>query len=343
LCKQVIFSIFATGNTITDQKVDLIEKRGAHLAPAKLMGFHLEANETTSDGLKRIVLEQIDKALRSLSTSTKSIDNAIHDGRVCLKKIRAVLRLVEFNLGEDTFDRENKTYRDAGRVLSSVRDSAAMVETIDKLIGRFENQLDPSAFANLRRPLLRSKQNKKGEKIKALAKASKSIKAARRRVNSWPLKHDGFSAVHGGLEDIYRRGRKDLSRAYDKPTVKNFHKWRKEVKSLRYEIRILREFWPELMKTASGEIDKLGDYLSDLHDLAILREKVLEHGASIDKSVDLEALVALIDQRSEELKIIAKPAGQRVYAEKPKIFARRHRVYWDAWKKEASTNPIAEG
>jgi len=313
------------------------------LSISHIMSFKLKPDEATDDGLKRVAIEQIDKALATLKQSPRHPDKSIHDARVCLKKIRAVLRLAEFELGDKAFDRENKSYRDAGRLLSSVRDSAAMVETLDKLADRFKDQLETDAFSDLRRPLLRTKSNKKSEKTKALANAQTLISVARRRVERWPIRHNGFSVVRGGFLNIYNLGRQAFSKAYEQPTVKNFHEWRKEVKSLRYEIEILRSAWPDVMDEMSDEIDRLGDYLSDLHDLAILREKVLEQSTSLDESIDLEALVALIDQRSEELRIIAKPLGKRVYAEKPNAFVRRQETYWRAMKKEASINPIAEG
>jgi CHAD domain-containing protein len=79
------------------------------------MSYRLNEHETMSDGIKRVVLEQIDKALGQLQSTNGSRDDAIHDARVCLKKIRAVLRLVQAELDGGIFRQEDVSYRDAGR------------------------------------------------------------------------------------------------------------------------------------------------------------------------------------------------------------------------------------
>ena len=113
------------------------------------MGYRFLEGETVPDGVRRIALEQIDKALELTTAGSKAgenLDKAIHDTRVSCKKLRGLLRLVRFELDDETFKRENLFYRDANRSLSSVRDTAAMVETLDKLIERFADQLAKNAI-----------------------------------------------------------------------------------------------------------------------------------------------------------------------------------------------------
>jgi hypothetical protein len=45
-------------------------------------------------------------------------------------------------------------------------------------------------------------------------------------------------------------------------------------------------------------------------------------------------LLGLIDRRSAELRVEAKTIGGKIFAEKPKAFGRRFRVYWDVWRSE---------
>src|SRR4029453_11832159 len=104
------------------------------------MSYRLKQHETISDGIKRIVIEQIDKAIDRLGSQSGRQDDSIHDARVCFKKIRSGLRLVQTEFDADIFRQENNCYRDAGRRLSAIRDTAAMLETFDKLTDRFANQ-----------------------------------------------------------------------------------------------------------------------------------------------------------------------------------------------------------
>ena len=123
------------------------------------MSYKLREHEGLSDGTKRIVLEQIDKALDHLKPTVRNKDEAIHDARVCIKKIRALLRLIRESLGDETYKAEDSNYRDAARMLSKVRDSAAMLEIVDKLIEHFSDQLSTDAFGGVRASLLRFQED----------------------------------------------------------------------------------------------------------------------------------------------------------------------------------------
>jgi CHAD domain-containing protein len=305
------------------------------------MSYRLKDHETISDGIKRLIIEQIDKALDGMQSRSGNQDDAIHDARVCLKKMRAALRLVRSEIGPDIFRQENICYRDAGRRLSAVRDTAAMLETIDKLTDRFANQLAPDAFTELRQPLRQSSMARRLEKKKAMLAVAKTLGAARRRVEHWPDHANGFSAVGQGIKDIYKQGRQSFARAFEQPSVENFHEWRKDVKCLRYQIQILKPIWPVMMEGLADELDTLGEYLSDDHDLALLRQRVLEPAERSGDRTDLEALIALIDQRRGELQREARRLGQRVYIEKPQDLASRLGVYWQAWRPEPDIDLIA--
>src|SRR5215510_11445411 len=137
------------------------------------MGYRLKDNEGFSHGIKRIVHEQIDESLDNLKPTTRNKDEAIHDARVGIKKVRAVLRLVRDSLDLKTYQEEDLLYRDVNRTLSKVRDSAAMLEVIDKLVEHFSEQLSKDAFANVRVELQHSKAKKVQNQTSAMTAAAK--------------------------------------------------------------------------------------------------------------------------------------------------------------------------
>jgi CHAD domain-containing protein len=216
-----------------------------------------------------------------------------------------------------------------------------MLETLDKLTQRFADRLADDAFVELRKPLRQSGRARQQEKEKALLEVAKTLRVARPRVASWSLQHEGFSAVKQGLKRVYKRGRQSFADAFDDPSVEAFHEWRKHVKCLWYQIRLLKPIWPSVMQRLADELEMLGEYLSDDHDLAILRQGVLEQTGDSSDRTDLEALVALIDQRCGELQIEARHLGERIYVERPRAFIARLKVYWQAWRAETDVNPIA--
>jgi CHAD domain-containing protein len=241
-------------------------------------------------------------------------------------------------LEPDLFHYENTAIRDAGRRLAAVRDSAAVLESMDKLTARFADQLAPDAFRELRQPL---RPASAVEKSKAKVSVAKSLRAAERRVVHWPIPQNGFSTLERGIKRTYKLGRRGLARAVDQPSIEHFHEWRKYVKRSRYQVQLLRRIWPAMMKSLGDELDVLGEYLSDDHDLALLRQQVLELTEPSEDRTDLEALIALIDQRRSELELEARRLGERLYVDKPQVWISRLMVYWRVWTKEIRSNSFA--
>jgi hypothetical protein len=89
------------------------------------------------------------------------------------------------------------------------------------------------------------------------------------------------------------------------------------------------------------ELETLGEYLSEDHDLALLRQHVLEPAKPTTNHRDLEALIALVDRRRGELQGETERLGERIYAEKPRAFFARLQVYWQAWRSEGGVESIA--
>jgi CHAD domain-containing protein len=302
------------------------------------MSYRFEGNESAADAVERVALEQLDKALEHTNAKTK-LDAAVHDVRVCFKKLRGLIRLVRDEVGDKLYKRENIFYRDLNRHLSEVRDTAALTEILGKLEERFAEELTDNAFASFRRSLTRAAGKRQTEKKKALAQVRNNIIAARERVKRWPIKDDHFSVVGPGLKQIYSQGRAGFGKAYEKQSVRAFHEWRKDVKYFWYHLRFLRPLWPKELKRFAKQVERLVDLLSDDHDLALLRDRVLDASKHSPEAQVDELLLALIEKRRAELETKARYLGERIYAEKPDAFENRFHEYWKAWRAEQDVNP----
>ena len=105
------------------------------------MPYHFLENEPVDVGIKRIVREQIDRAMVEIDNAEPGPHETVHQVRKRCKKVRAMLRLVrtQFQL---TYDQENAWYRDAARELSDVRDTQSRIECYDELMEHFADQLN---------------------------------------------------------------------------------------------------------------------------------------------------------------------------------------------------------
>ena len=267
------------------------------------MSYRLKKRKRVADDLRRVVREQTDKALAGLTARNADKDDAIHDARVCFKKIRAVLRLTRDQLS-GSFKQENIFYRDLGRRLSGVRNNVSLLEAFEKLKQHYRGQIAPDALTGQRRALAESNARQSREKGKAIAEVSRSLSTGRGRVQRWPLADDGFGSFAPGLKRTYKQGRDRFATVLGDPTVEKLHEWRKRVKDLWYQVRLLNKVWPAEMQQLANELEKLGDYLSDHHDLAMLRQAAGDHAKQTgDEGTKLEAFLALIDQRRAELRL----------------------------------------
>ena len=70
------------------------------------MTYRFKLQEPIADGVRRIGLEQIDIAAAKLAGKKDDPAVAIHDARRCLKRLRALLRLVRPGVAETTYRRE---------------------------------------------------------------------------------------------------------------------------------------------------------------------------------------------------------------------------------------------
>jgi CHAD domain-containing protein len=282
--------------------------------------YRLRDDEPLPEEIRRVARGRINHAIDELRGKTASTpEEAVHEARKDMKKLRALLRLARGELGEDVFARENACFRDAARELAGARDSDVMLETLGAL------ELPPGSGGELRKAIeAEREQGGAGDRTDAARDAAAILKEARKRVDDWPLERDSFEAVSDGLERTYRRGRRAFAAARAEPSVDALHEWRKRAKENWYHHTLLRSLWPTVMGAAGDEAHELSDRLGDDHDLALLASWV---SANADAGPEL---FEAVERRRAELQGEAFALGARVYAEKPSAFAGRLERLWRA-------------
>jgi CHAD domain-containing protein len=312
------------------------------------MPYRLRRRESAREAVQRVAREQIDKAIGEIDDEQLDRHEAVHQVRKRCKKLRGLIRLVRPQF-EETYQRENEWYRNASRTLSYIRDAQSIIETYGKLIDRFGDAVDLEALSSIRRRLTERRREVAEDEVglhQRLDEFRARVGEGRERVAAWRLKDDDFRAVEGGLSKTYARARKAMREAYEAPSVESLHEWRKRVKYHWYHMRLLRNVWKEPMKARRDEASLLADLLGDDHDLAVLRETLLQSPDEFGDEQLIRTTLGLITQRQAELRAEAKPLGARLLAEKPKRFVRRIRRYWQAWhekvKKSKRTALVSE-
>lgn len=310
----------------------LSESAGRRLDRATDRAYRLRAGETASEGVRRVAHGRVDAALEQLRREAKvDVAGAVHDARKDLKKLRSLLRLVRADLGKERYRAERSRYRDVARLLSGPRDAEVKLEALTGLRERYPDEAP--AADGLQRALEDDRERIAGDQAADLAQrleqAAETIAAGGADVDAWEFASFDFELFRAGLERSYRRGRDAFRALGGDPSDEAVHEWRKRVKDLWYQLRLLRPVWPAGMKGAIGAADELADLLGDHHDLALLIE---DASARASGGPADDTLIGLARRRQRELLERALPLAERLYAEKPKRFADRVAAYWDAWR-----------
>lgn len=295
------------------------------------MTYRLDLTASMAASVREVARSELSKAERDLTGEELDRAEAVHEARKRFKKLRGLLRLARPALGT-SYTIENKIFRDCGRRLADTRDADAMVECIEALRERYDDDLDGQGKA-----LQRAIEDWRNDVLPAeddlerhVAEVVATLDKAEDRLRSWSLPPDDRHPLLDGLEKTYRRGRKAMGKAYDDPSGERFHDWRKRVKYHWYHLRLLRDVWPDPIKARIGETKTLSDLLGDDHDLTVLRDLVNEGQIGFSKPGLQATLLGLIERRQAELRGEARPLGARLFAEKPKHLAKRIERYWAA-------------
>jgi CHAD domain-containing protein len=302
------------------------------------MPYRFKAKESVADNVRRIVREEIDAALARLAhASPARRDEAVHEARKSIKKIRGVLRLVAPQLGK-TFRRENTRFRDIGRQLSVLRDAAALIETVDRIERRGGHALTETVIAPVRTGLEQEKRDIEQHftRSKTIGHAASALRSAAKRLRRWPLQQDGFKAIAPGLKRTYRAGRRALKLARREGEPVLYHDLRKRVKDHWYQIRLLESVWTGVMQAHEASLKELQEWLGEDHNLTVLREKLQQDQERFGGQDHVRAFLAVAGELQTELREKSVSLAERVYAEKPRIFVDNLGALWEAWQKQPS-------
>jgi CHAD domain-containing protein len=301
--------------------------RTAQDAEDRQRRFRLDGSESAPAGIRRIARGQVDYALDSLRGGAgDGLAKGIHEARKSFKRMRALARLGRDELGDETYRRENETYRDAGRSLSGMRDAKVMVATLDGLRKRFRDEIPDGAFEGLRAALVAEH----GDAVERVTKEDDSVRvvtealeSARDRIAAWPLDESktSYDVLTPGFERIYRRGRKAMRAAHRDTTTEALHDLRKRTKDLWHAAQIVRPVAPKEMKKLARRAHDLADVIGDDHDLAVLSEAAAARQGTLAQG-ELELLRGLVDRRRARLQREALKRSKRLYGRKPRAVAR---------------------
>ena len=311
------------------------ERREARRRRLRERQFALLPSERPAAGLRRIALGQLDLAIELLAGNGSGPlgEHAVHELRKSLKRLRALIRLLQGQLPEPLLAGEQELLRGAGRRVAGARDAEVLVGTLDALVARHPGKLSHRrGVAKLRARLVAERDWASAQALgdaRARREALGELWAVRARVAEWGFSEgEGIESVQLGLAEIYREGRRRqrLAARGKGDRAQALHLWRKRVKDLRYAAEMLDRFDAAAgERRGSGRLaslarkaDELGELLGEEHDLVLLAGQIRSDGELGGGA--RKALLKLIARRRSRVQRQALRRGERLYRRRTKSF-----------------------
>jgi CYTH domain-containing protein/CHAD domain-containing protein len=294
--------------------------------------YRLDPDRPLADEVRRVALDGLDDAIDRLGRAGDGdLEEDVHEARKRGKELRGLLRLVRPALGP-LHPAANAEVRDAARELSSLRDAHALLGTVEGLAASLDGAGgdDLEAVAGQLRVLATAAGHGVGADDARVAVALARLSTARAMLDTWRGSVEPESMA-GGVARTAARGRSAWKAVRKRATDERVHEWRKRVKYLWYQARLLEPADPDGIGPLVRQLDDLSDLLGDEHDLTVLVEH-LEQRAGTEQAAgaDVEALVQLARARQDTLRVAALQLGEQVYGDGVDALVERLVGPWNA-------------
>jgi CHAD domain-containing protein len=291
------------------------------------MGFRLKLREPLPDGLKRVFREQIESALELCRHPARQRGVTVHEVRKHLKKLRAAMRLAITEVGKDRHASEDRCVRKIGRLVSDLRDAQVRLQTLIQLRDETAKGPEDSPFSRIEELLSLERESFSAAFAGWQKQAIPQLERVEARLLKWPLEGLTWKQVCGAVGKIYKRGQRGLAKTINDPEPENFHAWRKRVKDIWYQLRILQPLNRVVLTEMAHDAEVLGELLGREHDLDFLWTRLEKESSDEALRDELAQLEKLIGKRGKRLRTNALELGRRFYAEPAKAFAKRISIF----------------
>jgi CHAD domain-containing protein len=291
------------------------------------MAFELRADESVRHGLRRLARKELGSTQERIGGDRPPGEDAIHDARKSVKKVRAILELIAADDGHG-LDGAKRLLRDVNRMLSCLRDADAMIATLALLQSRHPDLFSEHGYARIRRQLLERRQQAVAEASRATWKElARSLRAVRRAARRWRPDQRGFGALAPGIRATCRRGRHALTRARRTDAADDFHAWRKEMKVLWYALRLIGAGTPAVTRDIRA-LHNAEHWLGDDHNLAVLCGTLANDPTVCQSPVDVHRLQCAVDAMQRDLRHKAVRRTHAIFAARPREYEARIERAW---------------
>jgi CHAD domain-containing protein len=294
------------------------------------MGYRLTAGKPVADEICRLAGLQLELAARKLrAASVTWNDGTVHAARRHIKKTRALARLARKALGSQ-YQPTNERLRGISRMLAPLTDSEAVLGTLVRMRRVHGDTFPRHTYLAVRSTLLRRKRRlvHRTRFGRILQQAARQLREEAAIVREWELDTTGLRAVAPGVERTYRRARTATARAIGHPILDNFHTWRRRVKDLWLQMRVLEDRCANQLAATEAQLARLDEYLGEYHNVEVLQHVVMTE--ALDSRKEAAHFLRLLRRYQRALRQEAIALSTQIFEDTPRQFTNRVRRLWRA-------------
>jgi CHAD domain-containing protein len=293
--------------------------------------FCILRNEAPADTFRRVAAEQAEIATTLCQSAAADPDRVTHEIRKCTKRLRSMLRLYRVGLGESMYTAEMQRFRHISAMLAPHRLSRVNLDIMNRVAAEKHPGLDPASlngfteFLQDRHLRLTADQLEQGFYTDTVRLFT--ISALREIPVTMSV---DFSHLSKQIARSQKACRNRLEALERDDSAETLHELRKAVKTIWYQLTLLRTLWPPVLGATIHQLDMLAEKLGrdhDLHEMILF----LQSRESMQSGLVPTGLAEMLEKkRHVHKKYITSLAG-KLTAEKPSALAGRLEGYFRRW------------
>ncbi|HWU61020.1 MAG TPA: CHAD domain-containing protein [Ensifer sp.] len=292
----------------------------------------LDPAKPLSRSVPAVARVHLDAAIEQLDEQRNGLETAVHQARKHLKRVRALIRLVE-HVDPKHLKPIRRALSQAARGLSELRDATALVECASGLTGYLEGRNAGDMAQPLKEAVERRRDLLALEAPSVTRLTDPVIAACRKAAKDFEDvslgdPDDAAEILAEGRSRNHRKARSTLEVCHHGGHPEAFHDLRKCAQTTVFQAGFLAEAWPFAMAAEAAEAKTLTEILGHEHDLEVLNILLHSEPHLFGAITDRDRLAELIMERRAALRHDAMTIATRLYPEGAKREARRFAALW---------------
>lgn len=266
--------------------------------------------------IKPVLAGYIIEAQALLRQSPVPDEKAVHDIRVLMKKCRAVMRLIASQIDSKSFQRDYEAFREAGRLLTVMRESSVHRKTLRELKKNHQDTFKILLHNQKIEALMRKEElpaATKPEEQTDIKKIEDLLDKAGFRLRFMKLDGINTEQLITELGNSYKTVALKYLDCRNNPKPSNLHQFRKKSKDFLYQLWFFRPLNPAMIKPVEKKLDAMTQNLGKYNDLAQLIKALEYKYPSDNSSPAMDELIILVRQAQDNYLSKVWPVAYKVF------------------------------